>query len=258
MVRAGRAWAVFAGMVVATWAQPALAAPEEIQVYQDEIGPRGKVGLDVHLSDVFTGEGGADYPGGEPSLHRIRITPEFSLGLGSGFEAGLYLPLATIAGDGTLRAQGIKTRLKWIAPHNPDRGFYWGGNFEIGRVAYRLDQNPWNAEFKGIAGWRGGRWSLAANANVDFTVSGPAPGPATLELATKVEYAVTPTLALGVENFNEIGPFRRLGFLGENAHTSLGTVSTRLGGFDFAFGLGAGYGTNGDHLLTRLIVGVPL
>ncbi|MBC7492425.1 MAG: hypothetical protein H7241_08290, partial [Novosphingobium sp.] len=57
------------------------AAPEEIQVYLDEINRPGEVGLDVHINHVLSGDGSPDYPGAESSLHRLRITPEFSLGL---------------------------------------------------------------------------------------------------------------------------------------------------------------------------------
>ena len=31
----------------------ALAAPEEIQVYMDELGKAGEIGLDVHVNDVL-------------------------------------------------------------------------------------------------------------------------------------------------------------------------------------------------------------
>ena len=75
---------------------PALAAPEEVQVYMDELGAKGEVGLDLHLNHVAEGSFTPDYPGQQSGLHRWRLTPEFSLGLGHGFEAGLYLPLATL------------------------------------------------------------------------------------------------------------------------------------------------------------------
>ena len=184
-------------------ATPAYAADEEIQVYMDELNARGVFGLDVHVNDVLRGDGSPGYAGAETNLHRWRVTPEFSLGLGHGFELGAYLPLATIAPDGVLRVQGVKSRLKWLAPHK-DEGFYWGLNFEIGRVRRRLDQNPWNSELKLIGGWRKGKWIAAVNGNIDFTVSGPSPGPATFELASKLGCALTPGLTLGIESYNGI------------------------------------------------------
>ena len=185
-------------------ASPAYAADEEVQVYMDELNAPGELGLDMHVNDVLSGQNPADYTGQEPSVHRWRITPEFSLGLSRQFELGLYLPLATIAADGTPRAEGAKARLKWLAPHG-EQGFYWGANLEIGRVDHALDQNPWNGEFKLIGGWRRGRWVAAVNGNFDFVISGPAGGPATLQLATKLGYHITPATALGIESYNGMG-----------------------------------------------------
>jgi len=237
---------------------PALAAPEEVQVYQDEINKTGEIGLDLHLNTVADGSSGADYPGAESSLHRWRATPEFSLGLGGGFEAGLYLPLATLASDGVLRAEGSKVRLKWIAPHNETKGFYWGGNFEIGRVGHALDQNPWNAEFKAIAGWRNEKFSLAVNGNFDFVVSGPAPAPATFELDTKFGYRVSPKWTLGIESYNGAGEFKSLGHFGRSEQSTYFVADTHLGKWDINFGVGKGYGANADSVIIKSVVSIPL
>lgn len=238
-------------------ATPAHAADEEIQVYMDELGARGQVGLDVHVNDVLAGTPGPDYPGGEAALHRWRITPEWSLGLGNGFEAGAYLPLTTIAPDGVVRAGGVKGRLKWIAPHQAT-GPFWGANLEIGRVGSRLDQNPWNGEFKLIGGWRDDRWELAANLNYDFKVSGPVPAPATLELATKVDYRVAPQVKIGIESYNGLGEVRDLGRLGASDQATYLTVDTMLAGFDLNLGIGKGYGSSADSTTLKFIIGVPL
>jgi hypothetical protein len=56
-------------------AQPAKAAPEEIQVYMDEMDKPGHFGLDTHLNYVTDGTYTDDYPGQQQALHRLRITP---------------------------------------------------------------------------------------------------------------------------------------------------------------------------------------
>lgn len=67
-------FAVSAGLIPAA----AHAAPEEIQVYIDDLDEPGEVGLDTHINYVATGESTrGDYPGAEDSLKRLRITPEF-------------------------------------------------------------------------------------------------------------------------------------------------------------------------------------
>lgn len=198
-----------------------------------------------------------EYPGQEPSLHRWRITPEFSLGLTHQFELGLYLPLATIAPDGTPRAEGAKARIKWLAPHG-EEGFYWGANVEIGRVAHALDQNPWNGELKLIGGWRRGRWAAAVNGNIDFVISGPTPGPATLQLASKLGYRIGPATTLGIESYNGMGPLRSPGNLSQNEHATYLAVDTKLGRWDINAGIGRGYGANADQTIVKLVTGVPI
>lgn len=245
---------VFAAFTTAT---PALAADEEIQVYMDEINPAGKVGLDVHLNYVADGDGTPAYAGAESPLHRLRITPEFSLGLGGGFELGAYVPVATIARDGVVRASGVKGRLKWLAPHK-DTGFYWGLNWEIGRVAHRLDENPWNSEIKVIAGWRDDKWQLATNVNFGFKVSGPVPAPATLEIATRLGYKLTPGLTLGLENYNELGEVKGFGPLSQTEHRSFVTADFAIAGFDVQAAVGKGYGSNADDTIIKMMIGVPL
>jgi hypothetical protein len=236
---------------------PANAAPEEIQVYMDELNDPGEIGLDLHNNYVLSGDPRVDFPGQQPSLHRYRITPEWSLGLTRSLELGVYLPLATIDRHGMF-VDGVKFRLKWLAPRASGQDWFWGANFEIGREDHRLDQNPWNAELKGILGIRSGRWTAAANANLDFKVAGPAAAPATLEIATKVSYAISMTTALGIENYNGAGEVRHLGEFGSSEQSTYLTVDTALGKWDLNLGVGHGYGSNPDWWIAKAIVSVPL
>ncbi|MBS0480476.1 MAG: hypothetical protein JSR79_14405 [Proteobacteria bacterium] len=232
------------------------AAPEEIQVYMDEMDEAGEFGLDIHNNYVLDGDPTPDYPGERQSLHQYRITPEFSVGLSDRFEFGAYLPLAAIDHNGRFTVDGIKFRLKYIGSKRGARWF-WGANFEIGRVRRALDRNPYNAELKLIGGAHAGRWTLAANANIDFTVSGPAPSPATLEVATKASFAVTPGLSLGVENYTGVGEFRRLGRFGSSEQSTYLVADTHVGKWDLNLGVGRGYGGNPDRWTVKAIVGVP-
>jgi len=233
------------------------AAPEEIQVYMDERGAPGEVGLDIHNNYVLSGDSELDYPGQRQSPHQFRITPEFALGLSDHFELGAYLPLAAIDYHGRFTVDGVKFRLKYVGSER-DASWFWGANFEIGRVRHALDPNPYNAEFKLIGGMRSGRWTLAANANMDFTVSGPAAAPASLEIATKASYAVTTGFSLGVENYNGVGEFKRLGRLGSSEQSTYLVADTHVGKWDLNLGVGRGYGANRDRWTVKAIIGVPL
>lgn len=237
----------------------ARAADEEIQVYMDEIGPVHALGLDVHLNYAPSGRVDPDYPGEEASGGRVRITPEWSYALSPNLEIGAYLPLAEITRNGDLELGGAKGRIKWVAPRAEGQASFFGLNFEIGRVRHALDRNPWNAELKGIAGVRRGPWTLAANLNVDWVVSGPDQGAAPdLQLALKAAYSVDKETSIGVETYNGLGSARVLGRFAENDHQTYVVIDEGFGRWDLNFGVGYGYGRPEDRWIVKAIVGVPI
>ena len=129
-------------LAIAIWsaALGAHAADEEIQVYLDDMRAKGAYGLDVHVNDVFQGRGANfDFAGQQASRGRLRITPEWAYGLTSNLELGAYLPLLTFNDCGRGEIGGVKGRLKFIAPHSEDNPYFWGVNFELGRVRRDLD-----------------------------------------------------------------------------------------------------------------------
>lgn len=245
--------------LLAAWPGSAFAADEEIQVYIDDMDAPGEVGLDTHVNYVFSGKGTAsDYPGAEDDLHRLRITPEFSYGITSNLEAGLYLPLATIDRAGHFTIGGIKGRLKYVVHPRTNPDIWYGVNLELGRVEHRLDINPWNAELKGIVGVRKGRLQVAANVNFDFVVSGPAPAPATLEIATMINYSLNDKVAIGIESYNGVGELKHLGNFGQSDQTVLATTDLKLGAWSLELGAGRGFAANPDRFIVKAIVSVPI
>ncbi|MFL5296204.1 MAG: hypothetical protein ACJ798_07455 [Phenylobacterium sp.] len=252
----------FALAVAAAWlfaAGAARAADEEIQVYMDEIGAPHRLGLDVHLNFVPTGRVAPDYAGQEASGGRFRITPEWSWALNPNLELGAYLPLAEVTRRGDLEVGGAKARIKWVAPRPEGQAGFWGLNFEVGRVRRALDANPWNAELKGIVGTRKGPWTLAANLNVDWVVSGPDQGaPAELQLALKAAYALGKDTSIGLETYNALGDTRTLGRFAEGDHQTYLVLDKGFGRWDLNFGIGYGYGRPEDRWIVKAIVGVPI
>lgn len=238
-------------------ATPACAADEEIQVYMNEINLPHEWGLDVHVNDVTSGDRSLDYPGAESSIGRIRVTPEFSWGLTNDIELGAYLPLTTLASDGVYRVQGAKLRIKWLGRH-VERGFYYGLNYEIGRTARRLDRNPWNNEIKLIGGWEGDKWQIGANANFDFALSGPAKGPADVQVASKIGYKLTENTLIGIESYNGVGTVRDPAHFGASEQATFVALDVPVGRWSFNAGVGKGYGTNPDNLIVKFIISVPI
>lgn len=250
---------VLAALLVILLSSPATAADEEIQVYMDEMNPAGGDGLDVHLNYVPEGRpANLDWSGEEASDHRFRITPEWSYGLTSWLELGAYVPLIEIDPRAGLEIGGVKGRIKFIAPHKQGSHFFWGLNYELGRVRRSLDANPWNSELKAIAGWRHDKLTLAANLNFDFVVSGPRPSPATFQVATKAAYELRPGFSLGFESYNDVGNTHRLRLSGRDNHMTFLTLDKTLGRFDLNLGVGRGYGAPEDKWVVKAIVGIPI
>jgi hypothetical protein len=242
-------------LALACCARTALAAPEEIQVYMNEMNQPGEFGLDVHANYVASGAALPDYAGAQLSRHALRVTPEFSYGLTRSLELGAYV-LATRDADQRYHVGGEKLRIKFV-PSAPDDPIFYGANLEIGRVERRFDENPWNGELKGILGYKGARWTAALNANVDFKVSGPAPSATSLELATKLGYALSADLQLGIESYNELGPLRRLDNPLRQAHTTYAVLDTAVRGWDLNLGVGRGNAAASDRWVLKAIIGVP-
>lgn len=255
-----RAMTLFAGLGLAALlgAAAARAAPEEIQVYMNEMDTPGEFGLDLHNNYVLSGSPVLEYPGAQSSLHRYRLTPEFSYGLTPTIDLGAYLPLLTLTDQGKLSAEGVKFRVKYIAAKSFAENTWWGLNLEVGKVSRALDINPWNAELKTIVGGRYGKWLVAANLNLDVVVSGPQPGPVTLDVDTKVAYSVGVTTRLGVETYSGLGPLSRLGKLQREDQTIYVVADTSVGRWDLDVGLGRGFGASQDRWVFKAIVGVPI
>ena len=67
----------------------ARSAPEEIQVYLDELTPPGRVGLDLHANYAVRACATPAYDGERPPDRVYRLTPEFYYGLSRSFDLGL-------------------------------------------------------------------------------------------------------------------------------------------------------------------------
>ena len=117
------------------------AAPEEIQVYLDDLRAPGQLGVDVHNNFVVSGRRAAEYAGEQPPAKVYRLTPEFAYGLSSMIELGFYALSTTDAG-GNFHGDGLKARIKYIAPHDAQAGLFWGVNLEVGRSSQRVFREP--------------------------------------------------------------------------------------------------------------------
>jgi hypothetical protein len=238
---------------LATGAPPCKAAPEEIQVYEDDMSAPGRAGVDVHNNFVASGSDTPGYAGEEPPRHVYRLTPEFYYGLSDTVELGLYV-LSSRSPGGESHMDGTKLRLKYIAPHAANEGLFWGANLEVGRTGKRVSETPWNGELKGILGYRTGPWTWAVNPNIDWSLSAHG-GPATVDIDVKGAYAITGKSQLGMEVYGELGPVSGLQPLDRNSKTLYAVLDHDFGSFDLNAGVGRGLTTDSDRWTFKFILG---
>jgi hypothetical protein len=241
-------------LLLAALPTAAFAADEEIQVYTDDATAPGQFGLDLHSNVALKGYTVPDYPGARPSNHVVRVTPEFYYGLAPGLELGAYLLFARdVAGD--LHGDGIKLRLKYIAPHNATDGAYWGANLEVGRSDLAVAERPWNYELKGLWGLRRGPWLWAVNVDIDGSVSSHG-GPAGLGLDLKVARDVGHETHVGFETYSDLGEVSSPGALRTRSHYVYAVADHDFRHFDLEVGLGRGLSGNADPWILKAIVGL--
>jgi hypothetical protein len=232
---------------------PAFAAPEEIQVYLDDVSEAGHFGLDVHNNYALSATRVSDYRGEQAPRHVLRVTPEFYYGITANLELGIYV-LTTRSASGEVHYDGGKVRLKYIAPHDATQGMFWGANIEVGSTDIRVSQYRRNAELKGILGYRTGPWLLAVNPNFDWALSSGG-GQVGFGLDGKLGYALSGKTTVGVESYNEMGSARRIQAFSRNPKAVYAVIDQEVGRFDINAGIGRGLASVGDRWVAKLIVG---
>ena len=213
------------------------AASEEIQVYSDDKEDAGHASLDLHNNYVTSGRSTPQYIGEQAPDHVYRLTPEFNLGLSDTLELGIYA-LSTRATNGDWNGDGYKVRLKYIAPH-PTRGAYWGLNFEVGQQKIAVAPYPNTAELKAILGWNFDKWSIAVNLNSDGSFNSGS-GPVTEDIDFKINYKVAEKTQIGIESYNELGPYNHINSISSNTKTIYAVVDTEVLGHELNAGIGHG------------------
>src|SRR2546428_5003572 len=142
--------------MLALAAGAALAAPNEIKVFTDELAAYRQHTLETHVNKARTGP--------------LRVMPEYSYGLWHNWEFSLQLPLAFTSDSAN--GEGYRAELQYIAPHDEERGFYWGINVELARDFRRNEPRFSNLELIPIVGLRVERWHFVANPGIERPLSG--------------------------------------------------------------------------------------
>jgi hypothetical protein len=254
---AGCAYALCAALVALISFAPAgvVAAPEEIQVYTDDINAPGEFGLEMHINYVVDGLRAPSYAGQLPTRHVLQVTPEFSYGFAKNWDAGLYL-LSAIAPDGNFYGNGAKLRVKYVAPASGP--IFWGLNMELGRTSRRVTESNVNVEVRPIIGWRSDKWLVSFNPIIGAAVTGDVSREPSFSPALKVARSVGEGVQLGFEHYADLGGIHHIPAFNQQDHTFYGVVDIERKGFDLNFGIGrAVTGGTAEKWVAKMIVGIP-
>jgi hypothetical protein len=234
----------------------AIAAPDEIQVYTEEMNDPREFGLELHVNYVMKGAKEPAYEGEMPSHHLLQVTPEFSYGLTRTLEAGLYLPVA-LSSDGNLYGNGLRLRLKYIAPRDEGARFFWGLNTEMGYSARRASESRAGLELRPIFGYRDPRWLISFNPILDTDLSTNVSREPKFEPALKVARKTGEGVHLGLEYYGEYGPIHHRLPARERAHYLYAVMDMEFKSFDINFGIGRGMENASDQWVAKAIIAFP-
>jgi len=247
---------VLAGLPTAVRA----AQQDEIQVYADDIAKPGDYGLELHLNTTPSGRTSPDYPGEITNDHGFRFTPEFSYGLTSDVELGLYLPLLVDNRD-EYHFVGVKYRLKWlpIRPSEDGEGWFLGTNSELSRVGYKFSESPWTTELRPIVGYKGKDFLFAFNPILDWNLSnGLQSWEPDFVPSLKLTHEITKGLSGGIEYYSDMGKLAHIEPWDKQDNRIYGVVDVDMKPLVLNFGVGRGLTEAADKWTIKAIIEVPI
>lgn len=234
-----------------------MAAPDEIQVYTEETNDPGQFGLEQHINYVIKGTRTPDYPGQTTSNHVTQITPEFSYGITKSLEAGLYVPFAFAPG-GYAFQNGLRARLKYIAPRQSDENMFYGLNVELGRDTRRTSDSISAMEIRPIMGYRDEQWLVSFNPILTLGLAANVSHQPQFEPALKLTHRIGQGLRGGLEYYGSYGSFSHLLPSNQRAHSLYAVADYDKGGYDVNFGIGRGFVNEPDTWVMKAIIALPL
>jgi hypothetical protein len=232
------------------------AQTDEIQVYDATIAAPGVFNLTLHDNYTPSGRTAPAFPGGIVPDQTLNGVPEWAYGVTDWFEAGLYLPLYSIASNLGPVLNGFKLRALFVSPDAAERTFFYGINFEFSYNARHWDTSRTTSEIRPIAGWHVGQLDLIFNPILDNSYEGFS----RLDFApaTRIAWNFSKAWAVAAEEYDDFGPLR--GFLpaGEQSHQLFAVADWKGEAVAVEGGIGFGPSPGSDHLVLKLILSKDL
>jgi hypothetical protein len=218
---------------------PAYAQTDEIQVYNAQIAAPGVLNLTLH--DNYTPDG-----------RTLNGVPEWAYGVTDWMEAGLYLPLYSLRGDGALTYNGFKLRTLFVRPDAANQPFFYGVNFEFSWNTAHWDPNRHTLEIRPILGWHLGPVDVIVNPILDSAYQGFS----RLDFApaARVAYNLGPTWAVAAEEYADFGPLRGFYPARQQQQQLFAVFDYNGKPWSIEGGVGAGLTGATDHLVLKLIL----
>jgi hypothetical protein len=234
-------------------AAPTYAQTDEIQVYNAEIAAPGIFNLTWHNNYTPSGLTVADFRGGIVPNHALNGVAEWAYGVTDWFEAGLYFPLYSLSGSGSLTYNGFKVRTLIVERDAANQRFFYGVNFEFSFNTAHWDPSKYTQEIRPILGWHLGAFDVIVNPILDNAYKGFS----RLDFApaTRVAYNFNKNWAIAAEEYDDFGPPLH-GFVPPQQQRHQLFAVFDFSGKPWAVEGGIGVGLNNatDHLTLKLIL----
>lgn len=234
----------------------ALAAPHEINVFDEHLEEPGEVELEMHVN-YARGRNTPDFASEIPPDKVWRVMPEIVFGLKGNSEIGLHLPAQRDA-SGKYHADGLRLRFKHMRPREETQRWFAGFNVEWGYDRPHLSEDRHNFELRGIFGRRDEHWLVAFNPILAWVIKGAnKSGKPDFEASLKVMREVGNDFALGVEFYNGFGRLDNFAPRREQDRMLFFALEYEGKGWEINFGVGFGLTPVSDDRVVKAIIGIP-
>jgi hypothetical protein len=173
-------------------------------------------------------------------------------GVAPWFEAGLYLPLYSLTGDGAALFNGFKLRTLFVEPDAAEHVFLYGVNFEFSYNTVRWDPHRYTGEIRPIVGWHLGPIDFIVNPIVDNNYEGI--GKLDFAPATRLAWNLSKSWAVAADEFDDFGPVQHFSSHSLQSHQIFSVFDYRSSTLSIEAGVGFGLSAGSDHRVIKLIL----
>lgn len=228
------------------------AQTDEIQVYDARIAEPGQFNLTWHNNYTPSGRSHADLPGGVVPEHALNGVPEWALGIRDWLELGVYLPVYTRTGTGSLLFDSAKLRALFVVPHAERQRWFYGVNFELSYNAPQWETHRYSGEIRPIIGVHLGKYTLIFNPILDTGFDGIP----NLDFAPAVRaaYTLNGQWTFALEHYADFGPIHHFDRHGQQSQTAFAVADYTLGATGIELGIGHGLTEASDSVVIKLML----